>query len=43
MTPLTPSYWHGWSPDDQTLVYCAERDGNFDIYSIPAAGGVENA
>ena len=41
VTPLAPSYWHGWSPDDLTLVYCAERDGNFDIYSIPAAGGVE--
>ena len=41
VTPLSPSYWHGWSPDDQTLVYCAERDGNFDIYSVPAAGGPE--
>jgi TolB protein len=41
ITPLGPSYWHGWSPDGQTLVYCAERGGEFDVYSIPAAGGDE--
>src|SRR5262249_7965034 len=41
VTPLGPSYWHGWSPDGQTLVYCAERDGEFDVYTIPAAGGAE--
>jgi Tol biopolymer transport system component len=41
ITPLSPSYWHGWSPDDKTLTYCAERNGNFDIYTIPAAGGEE--
>ena len=37
----TPSYWHGWSPDGATLAYCAERDGAFDIYTIPANGGDE--
>ena len=41
VTPLGPSYWHGWSPDGQTLVYCGERGGKFDIYTIPAAGGEE--
>jgi WD40 repeat protein len=41
MTPLGPSYWHGWSPDGQTLAYCAERNGNFDIYSMPVGGGEE--
>src|SRR5262249_17628155 len=41
VTPLAPSYWHGWSPDGKTLVYCAERDGEFDIYSIPVDGGKE--
>jgi hypothetical protein len=41
VTPTGPSYWHGWSPDGKTLVYCGERDGEFDIYSIPAAGGKE--
>ena len=41
ITPLGPSYWHGWSPDSRTLAYCAERNGEFDIYTIPATGGDE--
>ena len=41
ITPLAPSYLHGWSPDGKTLCYCAERNGEFDIYTIPAEGGVE--
>jgi TolB protein len=41
VTPLGPSYWHGWSPDGHTLVYCAERNGNYDVYAIPASGGKE--
>jgi Tol biopolymer transport system component len=41
VTRKTPSYYHGWSPDGKTLVYCARRDGNFDIYAIPVEGGEE--
>jgi len=41
VTPLGPSYWHGWSPDGRTLAYCAERGGNYDIYTIPVEGGAE--
>ncbi|GET22607.1 TolB family protein [Prolixibacter denitrificans] len=41
VTDKAPSYWHGWSPDGKTLVYCAERNGNYDVYSIPATGGKE--
>jgi hypothetical protein len=41
ITPTGPSYWHGWSPDGKTLVFCGERGGEFDIYSIPATGGPE--
>ena len=41
ITPDAPSYWHGWSPDGQTLAYCAQREGVFDVYTTPAAGGVE--
>jgi Tol biopolymer transport system component len=41
LTPKGPSYFHGWSPDGKTIVYCAERNGEFDVYSIPAAGGEE--
>ena len=41
ITPNAPSYWHGWSPDGNTLAYCAERNGEYDIYTIPAKGGQE--
>jgi TolB protein len=41
ITNNAPSYWHGWSPDGQTLGFTGQRDGNFDVYSIPAAGGDE--
>ena len=41
VTTEGPSYWHGWSPDGKTLAYCARRTGEFDIYTIPAAGGPE--
>jgi Tol biopolymer transport system component len=36
VTALGPSYWHGWSPDGRTLVYCARRNGEFDVYAISA-------
>ncbi len=41
ITDKGPSYWHGWSPDDKWHVYCAERNGNYDVYKIPAEGGEE--
>ena len=41
ITPLAPSYLHGWSPDGKTLAYCAERNGAYNIYTIPAEGGEE--
>jgi TolB protein len=42
ITALGPSYWHGWSPDGQTLAYCAQRKGDFDIYTIATSGGEES-
>jgi len=41
VTPLGPSYWHGWAPDGKTLAYCAERNGNYDVYTISVEGGQE--
>lgn len=41
ITEKAPSYWHGISPDGKTLVYCASRNGEFDVYSIPVNGGEE--
>jgi Tol biopolymer transport system component len=38
VTPLGPSYLHGWSPDGKWLSYCAERGGNYDVWAIPADG-----
>ena len=45
VTPNSPSFLHGWSPDGEELSYCAfrEHEGKreVDIYTIPAAGGEE--
>ena len=41
ITANFPSYWHGWSPDGQTLAYCAQRDGKWGIFTIPVSGGEE--
>jgi TolB protein len=41
VTEKGPSYLHGWSPDGKRLAYCAERDGQYDIYSISVNGGPE--
>jgi TolB protein len=47
VTPHSPSYLHGWSPDGAWLVYTGGRrehpDGPlvYDIYKIPATGGEE--
>ena len=41
ITKNSPSYWHGWSPDGSTLAFVGERNGDFDIYTIPATGGDE--
>lgn len=41
ITKKSLSYWHGWSPDGETLAYVARRNGQFDIYTIPISGGEE--
>lgn len=41
ITKNVPSYWHGWSPDGKILVYCAERNGDYDVWGIPSKGGEE--
>jgi TolB protein len=32
ITGNAPSYWHGVSPDNQWVVYCAMRNGEWDVY-----------
>lgn len=48
VTPRSPSYMHGWSPDAQWLVFTGGRKEKpedaaekYDIYKIPATGGEE--
>jgi len=41
ITPVGPSYFHGWSPDGKHLLFTGARDGNFDIYRVPSQGGPE--
>lgn len=41
VTPRTPSFWHSWSPNGDTLLYTALRDDNFDVYAIPTQSGEE--
>ena len=41
VTAQGPSYLHGWSPDGKWLVYTGQRNGDFDVYKIPASGGDE--
>ncbi|MGV8963027.1 MAG: TolB family protein [Candidatus Saccharimonadaceae bacterium] len=41
ITSLAPSYWHGISPDSQWVVYCAERNGEWDIYKAHVNTGEE--
>ena len=41
ITARGPSYLHGWSPDGRWLVFVGQRNDEFDIYKIPAAGGEE--
>jgi Tol biopolymer transport system component/predicted glycoside hydrolase/deacetylase ChbG (UPF0249 family) len=41
ITAKGPSYLHGWSPDGRWLVFTGQRNGEFDVYKIPAGGGGE--
>ncbi|WP_057940555.1 TolB family protein [Algoriphagus resistens] len=41
ITPRGPSYLHGWSPDGKLLTFTGERDGEYDIYTVPSEGGEE--
>jgi Tol biopolymer transport system component len=41
VTPTSTSYWHGVSPDGKDIVYCANRNGNYDVYKMNSNGGDE--
>jgi TolB protein len=43
MVSKSPSYFHGWSPDNKTLAFVAQRNGSgqYDIYGMSIDGGTE--
>lgn len=45
ITEKTPSYWHGWAPNNKEVVYVAMRDGKkvYNIYRNSIEGGKEVA
>ena len=45
ITENTPSYWHGWAPNNKELVYVAQRNGIaiYNIYRNSIEGGKEVA
>ena len=44
MVSDSPSYFHGWSPDNKTLAFVAQRNksGQYDIYRMLHAGGARS-
>jgi TolB protein len=45
ITEETPSYWHGWAPNNKEVVYVAQRGGKniYNIYRNSIQGGKEVA
>lgn len=45
ITENTPSYWHGWAPNNKEVVYVAMRDGKsvYNLYRNSIKGGKEVA
>jgi TolB protein len=41
LTPNSPSYFHGWSPDGEWLAFVGKRGDYFNIFRVPAGGGSE--
>ncbi|MBS0000385.1 MAG: TolB family protein [Cyclobacteriaceae bacterium] len=42
VTERTPSYWHGWAPNNKEVVYVAQRDTSiYNIYRKNITGGNE--
>ncbi len=45
VTDSTPSYWHGWAPNNEKVIYVAKRSGSeaYNIYQKSIHGGDEEA
>lgn len=45
VTEHTPSYWHGWNPNNKEVVLVGQRNGStiYNLYKISINGGAETA
>ena len=43
ITPVGPSYLHGWSPDMKSMAYCAFRGDAHVVHTLDLASGIETA
>ena len=43
ITPVGPSYLHGWSPDKKQMAYCAFRGDSHVVHTMDLATGEEKA
>ncbi len=45
ITEKTPSYWHGWNPNNKEVLFVAQRDGKplYQIYKASIEDGKETA
>lgn len=42
LTEQTPSYWHGWNPDNKEVCFVAQRGTNiYNLYKVSINGGKE--
>jgi TolB protein len=41
LVDTVPSYFHGWSPDGKYLSFVGQREGKFNLFRVPLAGGPE--
>jgi len=41
LTPVAPSYFHGWSPDAKWMAFVGGRNGKFELYRLSSGGGSE--
>ncbi len=41
LTENAPSLWHGVSRSGKNILYSAQRNGEWDVYKLPTAGGEE--
>jgi Tol biopolymer transport system component len=41
LTPASPSYFHGWSPDGKFLSFVGQRNGKYNLFRVPVGGGEE--